>query len=483
MFEKEIHSVSIRRSTSRHQRTQIASTPIIEPLECRKMLTIAGYGPYFGESAHELHDQEILAKQSKKSVTTSTAHPFNNLVVIHGNRFNRRGGGGKQVTYLPVPGAYAPQQVRTAYGVSALPVTNEGQGMTIGIVDELDDPNITADANAFSTQYSLPQFNSGGTNPTLTVYKDTATGTIASASGTGVAGETSLDVEWAHSIAPYANILLVEVAATGNVANNFAQLLQGVNYAAQKGDQAISLSYGYAESSIGATNVVNQNATYLASGSEAYNTAVTVSSGDGSSPLFPATSPNVIAVGGSSLYLASAKGSYSFETAWGGLQNDGAGGGGLSTNFAAPTYQSTNGVSYAKRAIPDVALIADPVTGVSVYDSLDETTSVPSPWEQIGGTSLAAPVFAGMISLAQQTRVAAGKAILNSVQIDTAIYSSYNSSSYSTYFHDITLGNNNNSSSTTSQNVTGYSAATGYDLATGVGSPIANTFLLYLASL
>ncbi len=372
----------------------------------------------------------------------------------------------------PITGAYTPGQIRNAYGVSALGVANEGQGVTIGIVDEFDDANITADTNAFSAYYGLPVFNTAG-NPMFSVVKDTALGTVATAAGTGVGGETSLDVEWAHAMAPMANIILVEVPGSGSTYTAlFNQLLHGVQYAAQLGADSISLSYGATEASIGASNVSSLATTYLSTGAAA-NVSVSVSTGDGSTPLFPATSPYVTAVGGTSLYLNSVKGSYGFETAWGGLANAGAGGGGLSTNFATPSFQSNNGVNLGKRAIPDVSLDADPVTAVSIYDSLDSSTA---PWTSTGGTSVASPLFAGVVALVQQNRLAANLAPLTSVQLDTKLYSLYNSSSYSTDFHDVTEGSNKNQSS--SKTVTaGFTATTGYDEATGIGSPIASAMV------
>ncbi len=362
--------------------------------------------------------------------------------------------------------------------MNQLGTSNQGQNETIAIVDELNDSSIIADANAYSAQYSLPQFNATG-GPTMTVVKDTDLGSVGSAAGTGVGYETSLDVEMVHAMAPKANILLVEVPASGTVANEFAQLLEGVQYAAkQPGVVAVSLSYGYPESSIGNSNVVALNNTYLTSGA-ASKVVVTVSTGDGSTPLFPATSPNVVAVGGTSLYLSA--GTYGHETAWGGLANDGAGGGGPSTNFLAPTFQSANGVTLSsKRTVPDISMEADPATAVSVYDSFDAGRG--DPWTAFGGTSVAAPLTAGVIGLAQQLRSASGKTILNSVQLDSAIYQAYNSTSASTYFHDITLGNNSNVNSRGKTTVTGYSATKGYDEATGIGSPIANSLVLYLSN-
>ena len=375
----------------------------------------------------------------------------------------------------PLAGAYNPTQLQTAYGVNqVLAGGTQGQGETIAIVDEFNDTTIAADLAAYSAYYHLPIPNSAG-GPTFTVMNDTALGPVGSAAGTGVGYETALDVEMAHALAPMANILLVQVPASGSVANEFAQLLHGVQFAAsQPGVVGVSLSYGYPEGSIGNANVVSLYNTYLATGAAA-NVAVTVSTGDGSTPLFPATTPSVVAVGGTSLYLASARGKYSFETAWGGLSGAGAGGGGPSNNFAAPTFQSANGVALStKRTIPDISMVADPVTAVSIYDSLDGGTA--SPWTSTGGTSVAAPLTQGMLALVQEQRIAAGQPILTSVEFDTAMYEAYNSPAYATYFHDVTLGNNKDGG------IAGYPATTGYDLATGIGSPIANTLVPYLTS-
>jgi subtilase family serine protease len=412
---------------------------------------------------------------TKVSTKTSTSLISSTLQVIKRN----------QSSSGPVAGAFAPLQIQTAYTVSQLPVTNEGQGQTIGIVDEYNDTTILSDANVFSSKYGLPTFGSNG-GPTLTVYKDNALAAVTnSPSGGGdTSVETSLDVEWAHAMAPKANILLVEVPATGNIANSFAELLHGVQYAAAHGASAVSLSYGYVETNVyGQTGtfidlpaLYSQNQTYLATGAAA-SVAVTVSAGDYTLALYPSTSPNVIAVGGTSLHLTGS-GQYSYETAWGGNATSGAGGGGTSAFFSSPTYQTANGVNFNSfRATPDVSLVADPYTGVSVYDSYGSNSS--SPWQDIGGTSLASPLFAGMIALAQQDRVALSKPLLTSNQIDTAMYALYNSSSYSTYFHDVTLGNNND----VGAGYTGYNAVTGYDRATGIGSPIASKLIPYLTSL
>ena len=507
-------SITIR-SARITRRRRFSPAGIIESLEARELPAVAAaMSPlaHVVDMATDLHAQALRLQQLDQvqhaasrvtvaAVTSTSAHlatvkhataqarinataahhGFNDLIVRR-LPATTSSGAGALTTYAPILGAYTPTQVRTAYGVSTLGSGNLGQGTTIAIIDEFDDPNIAADTAAYNSQYNLPQFDGLNGDPTLTVYKDQALAPVTSAVNTGVAGETSLDVQLAHAMAPLANILLVEVPATGSNANAFAELLHGVQYAAaQPGVVVVSLSYGGSERGIG-TSLASLDNTYLATGA-ATNVPITVSTGDSSSPSYPASSPEVVAVGGTSLYLASVRGKYGYESAWGGQAGAGAGGGGLSTNFAAPTYQTSNGVNYGKRSIPDVSLVADPYTGVSFYDSLDETTQYPSPWGDTGGTSVAAPVFAGMLDLAQQDRLAAGKMLLNSAQIDSTIYSLYNSTSYLTYFHDIAQGNNSNVTSSGRTTVAGYTATTGYDLATGVGSPIGSTFVPYLTSL
>ena len=183
------------------------------------------------------------------------------------------------------------------------------------------------------------------------------------------------------------------------------------------------------------------------------------SSGDsGAAPgvSYPAVSPNVMGVGGTTLSLAN--GGYGSESGWSGS------GGGISKYYSQPSYQK--GVvtqSSTARTVPDVAMDADPNSGVPVYDNYDNGAS--SPWLQVGGTSLAAPMWAGVIAIANQGRVLNGAGTLNG-QADTLpkLYSLPSSN-----FHDVTTGNN------------GYAAKAGYDLVTGLGSPIVNQLVSSLA--
>ncbi len=387
-------------------------------------------------------------------------------------------------TYSPI-GGFSPAQVTGAYGVSSLVATNQGQGTTIAIIDAYVDPTIISDTNIFSAQYGLPKFNATVGGPTLTVVSDTFAGNVPNAPVGSTGEETALDVEWAHAIAPQANILLVFVAQ-----QSFPSLLEGVQYAAkQPGVDTISLSYGGPDVNAGAYSIP-LNATYLANGPAAA-LPVTVSTGDGALPGYPATSDNVIAVGGTSLSTTGTGGTtYGSETAWGGPQvftdpsgnkfyfSKGAGGGGVSGTYGSPTFQSAGGVAFPNRTVPDLAAIADPYTGVAFYDSYDSQGG--NPWNIVGGTSLAAPVVSAMIDLAQQNRILAGKPLLNSVQINTADYAAYNNpTQYASLFHDVTMGTNQDYQTS----YPFFSAGLGYDLTTGVGTPKANTFVPYLSGL
>lgn len=511
-------------ATRKQQPTRLRLTPRVDHLESRALMTAsAAAHPTFvhllAEASKSIHVETSThapVKTAAGVVTHAAAHTAAHtaLVVHHAAKHQSPAqvkaaqiksaretfAAISDLTVTPVSkrlffarggptGGYGPSQVAGAYGVTALGLANQGQGQTIGIIDATDDTSITSDTSKFSTYFGLPQFNTAG-NPNLTVYKDTALGPIINSAGTGYAGETSLDVQWAHGIAPKANILLVEVPLASGfndaaLVQDFQYLLQGIQYAASHGASVVSLSYGYFETNSAALQsqgaprfnlpaLYSLNNTYINS-SPTNSVALTVSSGDQSYPGFPGTSPNVIGVGGTSLFVTSSSG-YGSETAWGG-QGAGAGGGGPSAFFQAPGFQSSNKVLVGGRyrTIPDVSLIADPQTGVAIYDSVDY-----GGWVVIGGTSLASPVFAAELSIAQQQRVGASKAILNTAQIQNALYALYNSPNYLTYFHDITKGNNSDPSD---YGYNGYSAVTGYDLASGIGSPIANRLIPYLASL
>jgi subtilase family serine protease len=375
---------------------------------------------------------------------------------------------------VPIPGVLIPSQVRTAYGINLLP--NMGAGTTIGIVDVFDDPNIVSDLATFSTEFGLPQMNGVGGNPTFTkVEQPGTTASPSNGSQQDTSTETALDVEWAHSMAPLANIILEEVNSFSLSDGKGGGLLPGVQaLAGTPGVTAISVSYGGGEFS-GETGAESFFTTPI--GSNPNPVAIAFSTGDDGAPEYPATSPSVLAVGGTGLYIAAARGNYGFETAWGNVSGFGAGGGGVSTQFGTPTFQSSNGVNFGARSIPDVSAVADQFTSVSVFSSWDSSHNGGSSWIGVAGTSLATPVVSGIVDLAQELRIDAGLTPLSSPQINARLYATYNSPNYLTYFHDITVGNNTEPGGTT-----GFAATTGYDRATGIGSPIGNNFVALLAA-
>jgi hypothetical protein len=360
------------------------------------------------------------------------AAPLLSVQPMGGGHGGHGGGGGSDWT----PAGYSPAQMRHAYGFDQL--ANDGTGQTIAIVDAYDDPNITSDLNTFSSQFGLPITTSG----TFTFTRAYAQGSQPTGS-TSWGQEISLDVEWAHAIAPHANILLVEAAS-----NSYANLMGAVDYAVNHGAHVVSMSWGSVEFSGESSYDSHFNVsgvTFLASSSDT-----------GGRVIYPSASPYVVSVGGTHLPLDSSGNLTSAEAAWG------SGGGGASLYEAEPGYQLGYGISLGGRGTPDVSYNADPYTGVAVYDSYGSYG-----WMVIGGTSAGAPQWAGLVALADQGRGTP----LSSNNLTTSLeYQAATGSVYTSDYRDITIGSN------------GYSAGTGYDLATGVGSPLANNLVPYLAS-
>lgn len=337
------------------------------------------------------------------------------------------------------PIGHTPAQIAQAYGFNGVTFDNgaikgNGAGQTIAIVDAYYDPNIAGDLQKFDSQFGL------SAPASFTQYvQQGATG------NSGWDLETALDVEWAHAMAPGANIVLVE-------ANNSSlnSLMSAVNYARNLSTvSVVSMSWGAGEfaaetqyDSLFTTPAGHIGVTFVAS------------SGDsGSGTTWPSVSPNVLAVGGTSL-ATGANGSYSSEAAWSGS------GGGVSSFETEPTYQSSV-QSTGQRTAPDVAYDADPNSGFAVYDSVSYAGQ--SGWFEVGGTSAGAPQWAALIAIADQGRTLAGQGTLANAQ--ATLYSLPESD-----FHDVTSGSN------------GYSATTGYDLVTGRGTPAVNSIVAALSN-
>ena len=228
-------------------------------------------------------------------------------------------------------------------------------------------------------------------------------------SGAGVSNwemEETLDVEWAHAIAPGAQIVLVEADS-----QSLADLMSSVATAAQQpGVSVVSMSWGFAEQQMVTAADEALYDSYLVTPTGHQGVTFVASTGDfgAADPEYPAFSPNVLAVGGTTLNL-NADGSYNSESAWGANISAAGGspfvgsGGGLSQFEAEPAWQLAVQNTGA-RTTPDVSMVADPNTGAWIADPLQPARRQPQ-WAVVGGTSLSAPSWAGLIVLANEGRV------------------------------------------------------------------------------
>ncbi len=393
-------------------------------------------------------------------------------------------------------------------GISFGAVPGDGRGQTIAIVDAYDYPTALNDVNAFSANFGLPQFNTSG-GPTFQkltqtgqpVSTSTSSPNYVAAQGPSSSdweGEEALDIEWAHAIAPMANIDLFEATNDGTTSvGDLGNLFTAVHTADNTpGVVAVSMSWDDDEYEWTSAQIANDDATYFTTPSGHLGGSATMggteiaggitylaASGDAGAygdgfpydttptPEYPTSSSNVVSVGGTTLTVNGSNPNYTYggETAWGDGVNsdtDGGSGGSISGVEKQPSYQTgiVSKYSTTYRTFPDVAIEADPATGVPVYDSYDNGKL--SPWTNYdGGTSLATPMWAGLIAIADEGRAIAGLGSLNGLtQTLPELYSLPSAD-----FHDITSGSTGPSPT--------YVAGTGYDLTTGLGSPIANKLI------
>lgn len=345
------------------------------------------------------------------------------------------------------PTGLSPSAIQSVYNLSGLsPSSGAGAGQIIAIVDAFHDPNALSDLNTFNSQYGYPALSTCTSLSQSGPCFEQADPEGTPGTDSGWILEESLDIEWAHAQAPAAKIVLVEAASTSST-----DLFGAVSYANSIGATEVSMSWGGSDSA--------GEAAFDADMAHA-GTLYTASAGDsGHGAEYPAASPNVIAVGGTTLNGCSGTSCAGFtnETAWSGS------GGGASAVEALPAYQSgyTGPVSGASsisaltggaRGIPDVSFEADPNTGVSVFDST--TFSGQSGWFTLGGTSVGAPAWAGILAAGR----AAGQTALEG---DAPIYSG----GYTANLRDVTSGTNGSCG-------TDCTAGSGYDLVTGLGSPV-----------
>ncbi|GAB2803017.1 hypothetical protein GCM10027176_04660 [Actinoallomurus bryophytorum] len=268
---------------------------------------------------------------------------------------------------LGKPAGLGALDLRSAYNLPA----SEGRGQTIAIINVYDDPKAESDLAVYRAQYGLPPC----TTANGCFKKVNATGgTTLPPPDTGWAEEESLDLDMASAACPNCHILLVEAEQPA-----ISSLGTGVDTAVRMGAKYISNSYGGPEES----SAKAADFTHF----DHPGVAITAASGDGGyGVLFPATSPRVTAVGGTSLIRGAGTRGWS-ETAWSGA------GSGCSVHAAKPAWQKDAGCP--RRTVSDVSAVADPRTGVAVYDTYGF-----GGWQVVGGTSASAPIIAGAYALA-----------------------------------------------------------------------------------
>jgi subtilase family serine protease len=358
----------------------------------------------------------------------------------------------------PVPvGCYDPAQIRQAYDV---PSTYDGAGQTIVIVDAYGDPTIELDLALFDQFFGVPA------PPSFTVYNGSATQTAGPHDAASWAHETALDVEWAHAIAPKANLVLIEASSASGSAVNAAMQQIVPRYPGA----IVSMSFGIEESAIsgnGNNTHVRQMHRNLDQFTSLGDTIV-ASDGDFgasngtsvNSAQYPASDPLTLSVGGTMglpyplglcppTNVAADLCSYGHEQVWNeptAVSVPVATGGAPSLIWPSPGYQT--GLGLSSRGVPDVAYNAAINGGILV--------AVGGHIGIFGGTSAGAPQWAGIVALAKQAR--GGKSALS---FPGVLYS------HPGDFHDITTGNNTLAGAP----LNGFNAGAGYDLATGLGTP------------
>jgi subtilase family serine protease len=378
---------------------------------------------------------------------------------------------------------FGPDQIRVAYNLQPLLDQHiDGSGRTIVIVDAYGSPALATNLHDWDTLWGIP-------DPVLDIRTPFGIDptSVENAFGWGV--ETSLDVEWAHAIAPAAKIVLVVAKS-----NNDADINAALEYAVVNnlGD-VISMSFGEGEICMAPADRANMHATFESA--HAKNITLFASSGDqgsaqpacdGSDSFFlstsiPATDPNVTAVGGTNLIADGRSGAYQSETTWNetALFGPAATGGGHSVLFNRPSYQAPVVKDEHAREVPDVAYNGGINGGVLVLTACPAVVCGVNGnfFFRVGGTSAGSPQWAGLIALADQI---AGVRVGD---VNKTLYKLGKGNNASTYFHDITTGDNGliDVGPGTGTPIAGFAAGPGYDMSTGWGTPIANALVPAIA--
>jgi hypothetical protein len=358
---------------------------------------------------------------------------------------------------------YSPNIIKTAYDINQVSfrgIPGDGKGQTIAIIDGGNNPTIATDLSAFDGAFGLPA-------PPSFLVEDEAGNIIDPATRSGpakgtngrnpISEEIDLDVEWAHAIAPSADLLLIEDGSglSSDVATALGTAIM---------NRSVSVvSMSFVEVDLNHEPIVVPDSdfsvpdgfgpiTFVAGSGD--NGLYTDSSKTVLGPNYPASSSQVLAVGGTSLTV-NGDGSWNSEKIW--SDKSGTSGTGVSPTERLPSYQLDIGGNTTGRNVPDVAFDGDPATGVAIYDQWDvDNGGATDPWFESAGTSFAAPAWAALIAIVDQGRVAVGFQPLNSFETLSALYGAPNAD-----FHKI-------------------GSSSYFNVGTGLGTPIAN---LLVASL
>lgn len=379
-----------------------------------------------------------------------------------------------------VVATYTPSQIRAAYGLPALPAAGVtlsatqrsqlGAGQTIYIVDAMHNPNVAAELAAFNTKFALPTCATKAIAVTqalplaaasasaceVSIVYNTAAGAMTAAApayDSGWATEIALDVQWAHATAPLARIIVIEAADA-----SLNSLIGAVKLANAMGPGVVSMSFG--------ANEGNWTASVDAAFGAANMSYLAATGDNGAAVSWPAVSPKVVAVGGTTLTYSGT--GLRSEKSWSGT------GGGTSAYTPTPTYQNSTipGVGLpVRRMVADVAFNADPSSGQYVAVMVPGS-STPN-WVSAGGTSLSTPQWAGLVAVANSMRALNAKAPLAGPH--AVLYGQIGAvpMNYASAFADITTGTNGSCATC--------AAKAGYDSLAGLGTPNVSSLLQILS--
>lgn len=369
------------------------------------------------------NDQAVTLNSNLASMVSAISG-LDNFQQLHFNHTQIRPISVKSEEIQGISG-YTPQQLQSAYGVDQLLRNNiTGSGQVIAVIDEYDDPNVESDLNTYSAQFHLPPCTTlNGCFAKFNQYGESAP---LPKSSINSAGEIALDTQLIHSLAPGAKICLFEMEYVDWIDFSSTNIAIALNTIVSKNlASIISNSYDFGG------EVADSPLEFIFQQAAAQGISINFSSGDvadnripyGKSTIqppsvyYPASSPWVTAVGGTTLLLTSYN-SYKIETGWACFTQTECGStGGLSQYYKAQPWQTAAiglinaggyGLVGTQRAVPDISMLANSNTGAVTYNSYWPGTPVTDYWGTVGGTSVACPLFSAIVALANQARTSQG---------------------------------------------------------------------------